>query len=71
MASTVLVRMKIGMKLVDAKGVSKLYQPRTKWGSISLMGIAALTPILAISLINHDMVRILEIMWINLKMLFT
>lgn len=71
MSSTVLVRMKIGTKLVDAKGVSKLYQPRGDWKALSLMGIAAITPIISISLINHDMVRILEIVWINLKMLVT
>ena len=29
MASTFLVRLKVGPKLVDAKGVSKLYQPKT------------------------------------------
>ncbi|MFT9486314.1 MAG: putative cytokinetic ring protein SteA [Tepidibacillus sp.] len=71
MASTVLVRMKIGTKLVDAKGVSQLYHPSTQWKSISLIGIAAITPILAISLINQDMVRLLEMMWLNIKMLFT
>jgi len=71
MASTVLVRMKIGTKLVDAKGVSKLYHPRTQWKDLSLLGGAALTPVIAISMINHDMIRILQIMWMNLKMLFT
>jgi len=70
MASTVLVRMKIGTKLIDAKGVNKLYQPRTKWKSLTLIGIAATTPIIAISLINQDMVNLLQIMWINIKMLF-
>ncbi len=71
MASTILVRMKIGTKLVDAKGVSKLYQPRLEWRSLSLMAFAATMPIIAISLINHDMVRILQMMWINIKMIFT
>lgn len=71
MASTMLVRMKIGTKLIDAKGVSKLYQPKTQWKDITLMGMAALTPIMAISMINHDMLRLLEMMWMNIKMLFT
>ncbi len=70
MASTVLVRMKIGTKLVDAKGVSKLYHPPTHWKNISLLGIAAITPILAITIINHDMIRLLHIIWMNIKMLF-
>ena len=71
MASTVLVRMKIGTKLIDAKGVSKLYQPGVNLKALSLMGIAAVTPVIAVSLINQDMVRLLEIVWINIKMLFT
>lgn len=71
MASTVLVRMKIGTKLVDAKGVSKLYHPRVEFKALSLMGVAAITPIIAISMINHDMVRLLQMVWINIKMIFT
>lgn len=70
MASTVLVRMKIGTKLIDAKGVSKLYQPRFNWKTIILMGFAAVTPIIAIGLINQDIVRILKMVWLNIKMLF-
>ncbi|TCS84050.1 putative cytokinetic ring protein SteA [Tepidibacillus fermentans] len=70
MASTILVRMKIGNKLVDAKGVSKLYHPQVHWKSLSFIGLAATTPILAISMINHDMVRLLQMMWINIKMIF-
>lgn len=71
MASTTLVRMKIGTKLVDAKGVSKLYQPRNRFKDLSLIGVAAITPIIAISMINHDMIRLLQIIWLNLKMIFT
>lgn len=70
MASTVLVRMKIGTKLIDAKGVSKLYQPRFNWKTIILMGIAAITPIIAIGFINKDIVRILKMVWLNIKMFF-
>ena len=71
MASTTLVRMKIGTKLVDAKGVSKLYQPRMDLRYISTLSLAALTPILAISLINQDMVRLFQLIWLNIKMIFT
>lgn len=70
MASTLLVRMKIGTKLIDAKGVSKLYQPRFNWKTVILMGFAAITPIIAIGLINQDIVRILKMVWINIKMIF-
>ncbi|MFV9510776.1 putative cytokinetic ring protein SteA [Tepidibacillus sp. LV47] len=70
MASTILVRMKIGTKLVDAKGVNQLYHPKIRWKSLSFIGLAATTPILAISMINQDMVYLLQMMWINIKMLF-
>lgn len=71
MASTLLVRMKIGTKLIDAKGVSMLYQPRVHWKFLSFLSIAAVTPILAVSLINKDMANIFQIVWMNIKMLFT
>ncbi len=70
MASTILVRMKIGTKLVDAKGVSKLYQPRMNFKYVSILSVAALTPILAIGMINQDMVRLFQIIWLNIKMIF-
>lgn len=71
MASTMLVRMKIGTNLIDAKGVSMIYQPRIQWKFLSVLSIAAVTPVLAVSLINNDMLNILQIVWINIKMLFT
>ena len=70
MASTMLVRMKVGTKLVDAKGVNKLYHPQVKWKALPLIGLAATTPILAISFINQDMVKLLQMMWISIKMIF-
>ncbi len=71
MASTILVRMKIGTNLIDAKGVSMLYQPRIQWKFLSFLSIAAVTPIFAVSLINSDMLNILQIVWINIKMIFS
>jgi uncharacterized membrane-anchored protein len=41
MASTFLVRLKVGPKLVDAKGVSKLYRGTPGLGGLSLIVISA------------------------------
>ncbi|MDO5672026.1 MAG: putative cytokinetic ring protein SteA [Actinomycetaceae bacterium] len=45
MASTFLTRLRVGSKLVDAKGVSRLYRPRISGGQLTwllLAGLAAL-----------------------------
>jgi uncharacterized membrane-anchored protein len=42
MASTFLTRLRVGGKLVDAKGVSRLYRSRIRTGSLVLLIVAAL-----------------------------
>lgn len=42
MASTFLTRLRIGGKLVDAKGVSRLYRSRISTSSLSLLVVSAL-----------------------------
>ena len=51
MASTLLVRMKIGTKLVDA-GVNQLYRSRMRWRELSLLGVASAFPVMALAAIN-------------------
>jgi uncharacterized membrane-anchored protein len=53
MASTFLVRLRIGAVLVDAKGVSKLYGNRVKWWHLALMVLAALVTIFIIILFSE------------------
>jgi uncharacterized membrane-anchored protein len=51
MASTFLTRLRVGGKLVDAKGVSRLYRSRIHTWSLSLLVLAALvTLVVALSL---------------------
>ncbi|MGI6309042.1 MAG: putative cytokinetic ring protein SteA [Dethiobacteria bacterium] len=45
MASTFLVRLKVGHKLVDAKGLAHLYQGGVRWQYLSVLLAAALFPI--------------------------
>jgi uncharacterized membrane-anchored protein len=47
MASTFLTRLRLGGKLVDAKGVSRLYRPRISNSALFLLVIAALAAIVA------------------------
>ena len=46
MASTFLTRLRVGGKLVDAKGVSRLYRSRIKTSSLVLLIVAALATML-------------------------
>jgi uncharacterized membrane-anchored protein len=49
MASAVLTRIRVGDKIVDAKGVSRLYQSRISGRSLIFLAIAALVPIIALA----------------------
>jgi len=48
MASTFLVRLKVGERLVDAKGVNKLYQSKAKISHLLILVFAALATTIAI-----------------------
>ncbi len=66
MASTFLVRLRVGPILVDAKGVSRLYRGRVRRGDLLLLvGAAMVTMAIVISL--SEPVRLeLELMWAQL-----
>ncbi|NMB35548.1 MAG: hypothetical protein GX989_04595 [Firmicutes bacterium] len=57
MASTFLVRLKVGHKLVDARGLANLYHGGVRWKHLSALLIAALFPIAVLaafsSLVRH------------------
>lgn len=62
MASTFLVRLKVGSRLVDAKGVNKLYRGSVKMGHLLMLVFAAmvaLTSIFAASPIIRQTIRLL------------
>ncbi len=50
MASAVLTRIRVGDKMVDAKGVSRLYQSRISGRALILLAVAAMLPVLALAL---------------------
>lgn len=52
MSSTFLVRMRVGEKLVDARGLNHLYRSKIRWHYLSALLAAALFPILIISSVS-------------------
>ncbi|MBU5677550.1 hypothetical protein KQI88_14090 [Alkaliphilus sp. MSJ-5] len=70
MASTFLVRMKVGSKLVDARGVNKLYKSSIKAKYIIWLVIAAFIPIIMIMLISNPIQNLFKLMIIRLRMIF-
>jgi Thiamine pyrophosphokinase C terminal. len=68
MASTFLVRLKVGSKLVDAKGVNKLYRSGVKTSYILGIALSALLPITVIFLMSPPMQQFLNIIRLRLKL---
>ncbi|HEY8545350.1 MAG TPA: SteA domain-containing protein, partial [Acidimicrobiales bacterium] len=66
MASTFLVRMRIGSALVDAKGVSRLYQQTVRRRDLLMMVGAALVTLVVVSLLSTPMRLVLRSLWITL-----
>jgi len=70
MASTFLVRMKVGSKLIDARGVNKLYKSSIKAKYIIWLVIAAFIPITMIMLISPPIQNLFKLISIRLRMIF-
>ncbi|RBP45567.1 putative cytokinetic ring protein SteA [Garciella nitratireducens] len=70
MASTFLVRLKVGAKLIDAKGVNKLYHTGIKLKYIFILIISALLPIIIIGTYSPGIQYLLRLLEMRLKILF-
>ncbi len=66
MASTFLVRMKVGPILVDAKGVSRLYQHRIRKGDLAMLVLSAVFTLVVITLISEPVRLVLRGYWLTL-----
>lgn len=69
MASTMLVQMKIGHKIVDAKGVSELYKNRIKPGYIIALFIAALFPLTIVAKTSPLLKEIYQLISLHMRIL--
>ncbi len=70
MASTFLVRLKVGSILVDARGVNKLYKRNIKIGHLAAIVLAALIPFAIIAVISPTTSQFLRLVWIKMKLVF-
>jgi uncharacterized membrane-anchored protein len=67
MSSTFLTRLRIGEKLVDAKGVSRLYNPSSPFGPVALF-LAAFMVLLAIVVITSPALNdLVQLVWLKIK----
>ncbi|HHT51364.1 MAG TPA: hypothetical protein GXZ78_07880 [Eubacteriaceae bacterium] len=69
MASTFLVRLKIGSKLIDAKGVNKLYHTGLKIKYVLALLLSALLPIIIIAFYSPTIQYFLKLFHMRLKIL--
>ena len=66
MASTFLVRLKVGPILVDAKGVSRLYQSRVRKGDLAFLVVAALVAMLVVAIVAQPIHVFFDALWLYL-----
>ena len=67
MSSTFLTRLRIGERLVDAKGVSRLYNPSSPFGPLVLF-FAAFMVLLAIVVISSPALSdLVDLIWLKIK----
>ena len=68
MASTFLVRLKIGDRLVDARGVSQLYHGRVSGRSLVLLTLAAGIPVLALAITNPTVRHLFRLIALRVRL---
>lgn len=69
MASTFLVRLKIGARLIDARGVSMLYKSRLKLKYIVALIATALFPVLIVASLSPKVQTYMQLLQIKIKLL--
>lgn len=67
MSSTFLTRLRIGPILVDAKGISKLYEGRLRRRDLGLLITAVLAVVLVLLLLSDSLQTILDAVWLMLR----
>lgn len=67
MASTLLVRMRIGHVLVDARGIARLWPSRPAWRAYASMVAAAACSLAALALASDPLRLILRLLWVRLQ----
>ena len=55
MSSTFLTRLKVGEKLVDARGVSRLFRPRVGFGMVLTFALASVAAVAAVLIASPEL----------------
>jgi uncharacterized membrane-anchored protein len=69
MSSTFLTRLRLGEKLVDAKGVSRLYRPRPGSAPVALLGLVGLIAFAVVVTMTPGLREIADLLWLKLQLL--
>ena len=69
MSSTFLTRLRVGETLVDAKGVSSLYNPGIAGSQVALFVAAALILTVIVILSLPELSNLVELLWLKIKVL--
>jgi uncharacterized membrane-anchored protein len=69
MSSTFLTRLRVGEILVDAKGVSRLYNPGVSGGQLALFFAVALALIVIVVVVSPGLENLFDLIWLKLKVL--
>lgn len=69
MASTFLARLRVGDRLVDAKGVNKLYRSQVKVSHLIFLVLATVTALSAVVIASPTVRNVLTLSWMRLKLL--
>jgi len=70
MSSTFLTRLRVGEILVDAKGVSRLYQPRPGLTPLLVVIAAGMIALIAVVAMTPALRDVAELLWLKLQLLF-
>ena len=69
MSSTFLTRLRIGELLVDAKGVSRLYNPGVTSRQLGLFFVAALVLLIIVIITTPALSDLMDLIWLKLKII--
>jgi uncharacterized membrane-anchored protein len=67
MSSTFLTRLKIGERLVDAKGVSRLYNPSSTLAPLAFFAVAFLVLLTILVITSPALNDVFELVWLKLR----
>jgi uncharacterized membrane-anchored protein len=67
MSSTFLTRLRIGERLVDAKGVSRLYKPSSALAPVAMFGVAFLVLLTILIITSPALNDVFNLIWLKIR----